>query len=199
MPNPQGHVRKQRSLAEKQALIVEIERRMKLEGRGVKPVANQLGISVSTYYMWLSAGGRPTPERDGRVSTAEGQAPREPAVASAIGESDAHERARIMAAVRSGLAAGVPMKASARQHGITEAVYYRWVREAGRGPVRKPVRDSVQSQTLVVSPPQMPAFRAVTLSGPEPARALSLVAPSGHRIEGLSVESAAALLRALSC
>lgn len=198
MPNPQGHVRKQRSLAEKQALIMEIERRMKLEGRGVKPVANQLGISVSTYYMWLSAGVRPALGRNGHVPPAEDRAPREAAAAKVVGESDTHERARIMAAVRAGLAAGVPIKTTTRHHGITEGIFYRWAREAGRGPVRKPVRDSVQSQALVVSPPQMPAFRAVTLGAPEPARALSLLAPSGHRIEGLSVETAAALLRALS-
>jgi transposase-like protein len=197
MPDAQGHVRKQRSLSEKQALIVEIERRMKVQGRGVKPVANQLGIAVSTYYMWLSAGMRPTSDRIGRVPSGD-MAPRKEAATRTIGESDAHERARIMAAVRAGLAEGVPIKTTTRQHGITEGVFYRWAREAGRVPVSKPVPISVRSQAMVVSPPQTPAFRAVTLSAAEPARALSLVAPSGHRIEGLSVETAAALLRALS-
>lgn len=190
---------KHHTLAEKQALIAEIERRVKADGRGVKPVARQLGIAAGSYYRWLREGVRPTaspaarPGRDVEVL-----APGKPGPAVAPTTGEAHERARLMAAVRAGLAHGVPIKITARQHGITEAIFYRWAREAGRGPVRKPVRESAPSQALVVSPPQTPAFRAVTLGAPEPARALCLVAPSGHRIEGLSVETAAALLRALS-
>ncbi len=42
------------------------------------------------------------------------------------------ERARIMAAVRRGLEAGRRVGITARECGITEAVYYRWVREQAR-------------------------------------------------------------------
>ena len=42
------------------------------------------------------------------------------------------ERARIMAAVRRGLEVGRRVGATARECGITEATYYRWVREQAR-------------------------------------------------------------------
>jgi transposase-like protein len=43
------------------------------------------------------------------------------------------ERARIMSAVRRGLEVGRRVGVTARECGITEALYYRWVREQGRG------------------------------------------------------------------
>lgn len=42
------------------------------------------------------------------------------------------ERARIMAAVRRGLEVGRRVGVTAPECGITEAIYYRWVREQGR-------------------------------------------------------------------
>jgi len=54
------------------------------------------------------------------------------------------ERARIMAAVRRGLEVGCRVGVTARECGITEALYYRWVREQGRaGQVGSQVADLV--------------------------------------------------------
>jgi hypothetical protein len=52
----------------------------------------------------------------------------------------------------------------------------------------------VASQALSLVPPR-PAVEAPAVA---PAQGLALVAPGGYRVEGLSVETAAALLRALS-
>lgn len=190
--------RRHLTLTEKQDLIAEIERRVRADGRGVKPVARQLGIAPGSYYRWLRQGVRPTPVAVTPAPVVTAMGLQAPARALGPGAIDSNERVRIMVAVRAGLANGVPIKVTARKYGITPGVFYRWAREAGRDSVGPAARENVRVQALVVSPPRVPAFRSVTLSVPEPPRALSLVAPSGHRIEGLSVETAAALLRALS-
>lgn len=42
------------------------------------------------------------------------------------------ERAKIMAAIRQGLEVGRRVGVTAREFGITEAIYYRWIREGAR-------------------------------------------------------------------
>lgn len=195
VPDIPRHRWKHHTLAEKQALIVEIERQVKA-GRGVRPVARELGIAPGNYYRWLSEGLRPAvPTVDGPETLVE--KPVAPPVPDTV---DARERTRIIAAVRAALVEGTPVKVSAKRHGITEGTFYRWVREAGRELARPARKKPEQTRALTVRPPDLRAFRAVTVAvaAPEPATALVLVAPGGYRLEGLDVASAAALLRALA-
>ncbi len=193
MPITPGRPWKHHSLAEKQALVAEIERRVKAEGRGVRSLARELGISPANYYRWLREGVRPaSPLAEAAKPPGE-----KPTALPAPTGADAGERARIIAAVRAGLAEGTPVKVTAKRHGITEGTFYRWVREAGRDYTRAARREPEQTRALAVAPPQLPAFRAVALVAPEPASGLVLVAPGGYRLEGLDVASAAALLKAL--
>jgi transposase-like protein len=194
VPDTHRHRWKHHTLAEKQALIVEIERQVKT-GRGVRPVARELGIAPGNYYRWLSEGLRPAaPAVEVAQTVAEMPVPAPDAV-------DARERARIISAVRAALEEGTPVKVSAKRHGITEGTFYRWVREAGRKAPRPAGKEPAPPPALAVRPPDLPAFRAVTVAvaAPEPATVgLVLVAPGGYRLEGLNVASAAALLRALA-
>lgn len=124
----------------------------------------------------------------------------------------ADERARIIAAVRAGLENGISVKQSARRLGITQAAFYRWVRLEAKadapGKERGRATKAVRRRRANVEPEAVSerrlsfAMRAVAVVPDLPAQPsaapLSLVAPGGYRIEGLSVESAAALLRALA-
>lgn len=154
----------------------------------------------------------------------------------------AHEREAIISAVEHAAGLGKSVGDTARDHGITGAIFYRWIRERARGgsargtaPLPAPrlrrkftredkadliaemhrrrdrgesIKDLARALGLhenscyrwLREEPPMP-FRAVEIadpvSSPAPAE-LCLVAPSGHRIEGLDVETAAQLLRALA-
>ena len=133
MPVTPRHRWKHHTLAEKQAFIAEIERQVKA-GRGVRPVARELGIAPGNYYRWLSEGVRPTASPTAAAETVV----EEPATMPTPAGVDARERARIIAAVRASLAEGTPVKISAKRQGITEGTFYRWVREAARRPARPP-------------------------------------------------------------
>jgi transposase-like protein len=195
VPVTPRHRWKHHTLAEKQAFIAEIERQVKA-GRGVRPVARELGIAPGNYYRWLSEGVRPTASPTAAAETVV----EEPATMPTPAGVDARERARIIAAVRASLAEGTPVKISAKRQGITEGTFYRWVREAARRPARPPRKKPEQTRALAIRPPELPAFRAVTVAvaAPEPITGLVLVAPGGYRLEGLDVASAAALLKALA-
>ncbi len=117
----------------------------------------------------------------------------------------AEERVRIIAAVRAGLAVGISIRTTAHRLGITQSAFYRWVRLEARSGARVSVvrEDRARWSQKSVEPVTTVAMRAVVIvpEAPQPATmptSLSLVAPSGHRIEGLTVEAAAALLRALA-
>lgn len=195
MPDTPRHRWKHRTLAEKQALIAEIERQVKA-GRRVRPVARELGLAPGNYYRWLSEGLRPAAPAPKVAETAV----EKPATAPTPDSVDARERARIIAAVRAALAEGTPVKAAAKREGITKGTFYRWVREAAREPARPARKKREQTRALTIMQPEPPAFRAVTLAlaAPAPTMELVLVAPGGYRLEGLDVASAAALLKALA-
>ncbi len=203
MPVAPGHPRKHHTLAEKQAFVAEIERGVK-EGRAVRAVARELGIAPGNYYRWLQEGVR----RAVAATEVPEAFPEKPVVMPAPADVAPRERARIVAAVRAGLAEGISVKITAKRLGITEGVYYRWVRAEARTAAARPSKPAREPDpALAVVPWEAPVFRAVTLVEPpteaapgplEPLAPLVLVAPSGHRIEGLGIASAAALLRALS-
>ena len=74
------------------------------------------------------------------------------------------ERANIMAAVRRGLEVGRRVGVTARECGITEATYYRWVRERARASSR-PVR-AAESQEAA---PSVDAYEHAVRRGRLPA------------------------------
>lgn len=80
-------------------------------------------------------------------------------------------------------AEGRSMRSVAREYGISIATYHNWNRA-----LRKQPEASI------------PAFRPVAVTALVPASkptALSVVTPAGYRVEGLTIEDAAKLLRAL--
>jgi hypothetical protein len=76
------------------------------------------------------------------------------------------------------------IRAACREVGVSEKSYRKWRADAAPQPTMRPV-------AITALVPVTPA--AITIKSE-----LALVAPGGYRIEGLSVEMAAELLRALA-
>lgn len=155
---------------EKITFVSEIARRYPSEGRPLTAIADELGISASNYYNWTKAGIRPQPT--------------EPVVATPRLYSPA-EREHIRSEVDRRRAAGMGIQAACCEVGISEKSYRKWMADAAPPPTMRPVEITA---LVPVSP---------TAAAP-PTPQLALVAPGGYRIEGLSVEMAAELLRALA-
>lgn len=85
----------------------------------------------------------------------------------------------------------------ARSLGTSDTSYHNWVRAGiGATPAPAPVMRPVEVTALVPVAPS-----TLSLVAPHVAsvtETLTLVSPSGYRVEGLAIESAAALLRALA-
>lgn len=168
MPKP---VRKSYTPEEKAQLVAEIERRYKAGGCTYKQIARELGITDSSYHNWIKAGIQPAPLNE-PLPARRPPVPRpyEPA-----------ERERLVAEVDKLKASGLGLLAACRKLGISDKSYRLWTRPA---PAMRPVE-------ITALVPAMPAAPVA------PETTLSLVTPDGYRIEGLSVASAAELLRAL--
>lgn len=85
------------------------------------------------------------------------------------------------------------LRAIAAELGTCDASYNNWIRAGIKAPV--PTMRPVEVTALVPVGPS--ALTLVPPAKAAPAQ-LTLVAPGGYRLEGLCVETAAALLRALS-
>lgn len=157
---------------EKVALVTEIDRRFRERGGNLRAIAAELGTTDTSYLTWVRAGIRPAP------ATAQAIRRRTP--------YSPQERRELISQVDRLVAEGLTVAAACKSTGVSDESYRRWKMEAAPPPMR-PVEVVT---ALVPVPPQ-----AVTV--PEP-RTLTLVAPGGYRIEGLTTESAAALLRALA-
>jgi hypothetical protein len=153
---------------EKVAFVSEIARRYPSEGRPLTAIADELGISASNYYNWTKAGIRPQPT--------------DPPVAPS--RYAPAERERIKHEVDRRRSAGMGIRAACREVGVSEKSYRKWRADAAPQPTLRPV-------AITALVPVTPA--AITIKSE-----LALVAPGGYRIEGLSVEMAAELLRALA-
>lgn len=99
----------------------------------------------------------------------------------------AEDRARVVETIRRRAAAESRSVSSlVAEYGISPATYQNW---------RRALDDATQ----------VPAFRPVEVTAlvpafaPTPTATLTLVSSGGHRIEGLTVEQAGQLLRALEC
>lgn len=175
-PQPRIYTRE-----EKIAFVSEIARRYPSEGKALTAIADELGISASNYYNWLKAGIRPR-------STERPAAPRpyEPA-----------ERERLLAEVDRRRAAGLGILAACREVGVSDKTYRKWREDAAPPPAMVPVEVTALVPVAPVATPS-----ALTLAPPQPVsepERLTLVTPGGYRVEGLGVEAAAQLLRALAC
>lgn len=156
------------TLQEKIAFVSEIARRYPSEGRPLTAIADELGIHASNYYNWTKAGIRP-------------QSTERPAASPPYTPA---ERERIRLEVDRLRSAGLGIRAACREVGVSEKSYRKWRADAAPPPTMRPV-------AITALVPVTPVAATIR---PE----LALVAPGGYRIEGLSVEMAAELLRALA-
>ena len=165
-------VRRSYTDAQKAAYVAEFERLYRGGGRTYASIACQLGVPESNYYAWVGQGIKAA------APVAKPATEGKPRV---IYTPD--ERERLVAEVERLLAAGQVVKAACRAAGIGEKSFRAWrARRAAPLQMRE-----VAVTTLV------PALSA------KPAATFAVVAPGGYRVEGLDVENAARLLRALAC
>ena len=158
------------TLAEKTALVTEIERRFQAGEGSIRAIASQLGTCEASYYNWTKAGIK--------------------AASQPVKPYSSDERELLQAEVDRLLASGMNTTAACEAVGIAPNTLRRW-RQDGDG---EPEFRAVGVTALV---PSTPGPLVVTAPAQAPAY-LSLVAPGGYRIDGLGIETAAALLRALA-
>lgn len=182
--------------AEKAAFVGEVQRRQGAEGLSAGHIARQLGISSASYYGWVRAGVR-APESAAATPAAAGKALSAALRAKAARRYDAGQRAALLAEVAARRAAGERLGAILKALDLGRRSYARWLERERPAPSFRAVVLGDAPSALV------PASASVALvpaeaSTPAATAPLTLVAPGGYRIEGLAVESAAALLRALA-
>lgn len=106
------------------------------------------------------------------------------------------ERVALVTEIQRRFAAGEgSLRAIAASLGTTDTSYHNWVK-AGLRPAGVPAMRALEVTALVPAGPSALALAPAPKAAPVP---LTLVAPGGYRLEGLDVETAAALLRALAC
>lgn len=171
-------VRRTYSAAEKSALVAEVERLYRGGDRTYASIAQQLGLGDSTYYSWVSQGVKATAP----VAAT-------PTFSRAVAPAD---RAALVADVERLRAEGQAVNVACNSAGISVKSYHRWRKDTA-SPL--PMR-AVEVTSLV--PAQATAMTFLPSRPPAITSTLTLVASGGYRVEGLSVESAALLLRALA-
>jgi len=187
--------------AEKAALVGEVQRRQRAESLGIAYLARQLGFSCASYYNWLHAGVRApatTPFAPVLTPSPAGKTLSNAVRAKASRRYDARQRAALLAEVTSRRQAGESLGAILKALDLGRTSYSRWRESERQAPSFRAV--AVQEPSAVVTPElsALALVPALELTTQAPTAALTLVAPGGYRIEGLAVESAAALLRALA-
>lgn len=182
---------------EKIALVTEIERRYRAGDGPVSAIARELGTSDTNYYNWVRKGIQPR--------AAEPERPARPVAARPYAEAD---RTQLLAEVDDQRAKGLSVKAACRCVGIAEKSYRKWREADAPLPAMRPVEVTAPAPEVTALVPvaiDAPASLFEPVSPTAPPRpapeppGLSLVAPGGYRLEGLAVETAVAVLRALAC
>lgn len=164
---------------EKSRLVTEIDRRFRAGHGTLRVIAAALGTTDTSYHNWVKAGIKPAPPATAESTTKSCNRVYSPT-----------ERAQLIGEVERLRAAGHSTVSACRTLGISLESFRRWRLSAAPAPLMRPV----EVTALVPVTPT-----AMALVAPRPAQhMLTLVAPGGYRIEGLSTESAAALLRALA-
>lgn len=159
--------------AEKVALVTEIDRRYRAGEGTLVAIARQLGTSDTNFHNWVRAGIKPVPQRlaPHRVYS--------PA-----------DRERLLSEVERRRGEGKSIDAACRAVGISVKSFRSWRVDAAPAPIMRPV----EVTALVPVAPPAAALTIATRAD----QTLTLLAPSGYRVEGLRIETAAALLRALA-
>lgn len=165
---------------QKIALVTEIDRRHRAGLGSLKAIAASLGTTDTSYSNWLQAGIRPAPA---------GPSPAAPFPAVHRIYSAA-EREHFMAEVDRLRDEGQSLVAACRMLAISDKSYRKWKADAMPPLAMRPV------EVITALVPAMP--RALAIVEPPESRTLTLLAPGGYRIEGLTTGSAAALLKALA-
>jgi len=177
---PSGCAPRTYTLEEKITFVTKVDTLLRA-GLGKMAAAQAAGTNWASYKNWVQAGVRP-------------------AAAPTPVQRTPEERARLVAAVEARVDAGMTVKAACAELGIRNDRYFEWRRALAPPPAMRPVEIAGAeitalvpvASTAVMTVPPAPA--EVT---PAPPAGLCLVAPGGYRIEGLAVETAAQLLRAL--
>jgi len=169
MPGIPGCAPRRYTHQEKVALVTEIDRIYRAQGGSLRAIAAELGTTDTSYLNWRRAGIEPIPE------------PKKQPNRRAYSQE---ERQRLLAEVDSLLEAGETLAEACRTAGVSDESYRRW-KIAAQGPMVRPVE-------ITALVPIIPEHRKPL------AETLILIAPGGYRLEGLSIDSAAALLRALA-
>jgi transposase-like protein len=184
-----NRARKFYSPAEKSAFVAEVERLYRAGGRSYASIARELGINDSSYHAWTRRG----------IKSASMPAP---PVAHRVFEPA--ERERLVGEVDGLRCRGYSLKSACQGVGISDKSYRKW-KDAPAAPLPMRVVEVTAlvpvATALAIVPPTGPALAGREPGGAPAAldSALTLVAPGGYRIEGLGIESAAQLLRALAC
>lgn len=183
MPIAKGTMPRLYTLEEKTAIVTKVETLLRA-GLNKTAAIEAAGTNSASYANWVRAGIRPT-QRPAPVK-------RSP-----------EEQARLVAAVQAHLTEGLTVSAACREVGIREERFYLWRKQLAPPPPMRPVQLEAGAEVTAL----VPVLSAAITFAPSPPEAeppappmagLALVAPSGYRIEGLGVETAAALLRALA-
>ena len=171
------------TLDEKIAYVTKVDQLLRA-GLGKMAAAEAAGTNWASYTNWVKAGVRPTQRPSPVLRTPE-------------------EKARLVAAVQARVGDGLTIKAACLELGVPEERFFKWRKQIAPPPPLRPVEvEGAATDMVTALVPVLPAPLALVappVTAPEPPPAgLCLVAPGGYRIEGLGVESAAALLRALA-
>lgn len=161
---------------QKVALVTEIDRRFRERGGNLRAIAAELGTTDTSYLTWIKAGIRPAPS-----VTAQPVRRRTP--------YSSEERRSLVSKVERLMEEGLTLAAACKSAGVSDESYRRWKTD-----VAPPSMRPVELVTALIPV----SSQALTIVEPSEPRNLTLVAPGGYRIEGLTTESAAALLRALA-
>lgn len=167
---------------EKIAFVTKVDELLRA-GLSKRAAAEAAGTNWGSYTNWVRAGVRPV------------RRPAAPVLRTH------EEKARLVAAVQALVEGGATVRVACDEVGVTEDRFFKWRKQLAPPPPMRPVEvdGGGAVMALVPVPPAplaLPASPAEAAEPPPPA-GLSLVAPGGYRNEGLGVETAAALLRAL--
>jgi len=158
--------------AEKAFYVAEFERLYRAGNRIYASIARELGVPDSNYHRWAPGGARAVQA----ASNSQPVAHSKPRVAL--------DRKRLVAEVERLRAAGQSIASACREVGIGEKSFRSWL---------------AQAQGLTPLPLREVAVTSLVTTSAAPSAPLVVVSPDGYRVEGLDIEAAARLLRALAC
>jgi hypothetical protein len=176
---------------ERRAAVAEIMRRYGAGEGTYSFLAAQLGVKDKDFYNWrrlYPAPPEPVAPAKTELEASKGKPPVHPYSPA--------EREHLRLEVERLRAAGHSTRSACATVGIAEDSYRRW-RIGATAPAMRPVEIKAlvpaAPQALSLVPPN--SCRNSNLASPAN---LAVTSPNGYRVEGLSVETAAALLRALT-